>query len=259
MKAVILAGGLGTRMREETEFRPKPMVEIGGMPVLWHIMKLLSHQGIKDFVILTGYKGEVITNFFAQLPILRRHMHFDYTLPTPNRHSSGGPDEDWRVDVLATGTDTPTAERLLQARDIIGTEPFICTYGDGLADVDIAQLVDGHIRSGKVGTMTVVQPSNRFGVVDISADGSVKSFREKPRMTDWINIGYFVFGDRIFSYLDEQQMLEEEPLKKLAKDGQLRANKHSGFWEPMDTFREYQHLNELWKRNEAPWAIWNQT
>lgn len=259
MKAVLLAGGLGTRMREETEFRPKPMVEIGGMPVLWHIMNMLSHHGIREFVVLTGYKGEQVTDFFANLPNRHSHLTFDYSSGADGGQAAKRIDLDWKVDVLQTGPETPTGGRLLRAKEIIGKEPFLCTYGDGLADVNVSDLVKGHFESGKLASMTVVQPANRFGVVDISTDDSVTSFREKPRMTDWINIGYFIFGEGIFSYLDEQHMLEEEPLMKLAKDGQLRANKHLGFWEPMDTFREYQHLNELWKRNEAPWAIWDKT
>jgi glucose-1-phosphate cytidylyltransferase len=256
MKAVLLAGGLGTRMREETEFRPKPMVEIGGMPVLWHIMKMLSHHGIREFVVLTGYKGELITSFFSNLPTMRKHIHFDYSRSQPFSVITDEPEETWKVDVVATGIDTPTGGRLLEAREVIGKEPFICTYGDGLADVDITRLIGEHKRSGQIATMTVFQPTNRFGVVEITPEGSVSAFREKPAISDWVNIGFFVFANEIFSYLDKRQMLEEEPLINLAKDGKLRANKHSGFWEPMDTYREYQKLNALWEQGNAPWKTW---
>jgi len=257
MKAVLLAGGLGTRMREETEFRPKPMVEIGGMPVLWHIMKSLSRSGITEFVVLTGYKGEQISEFFASLPYRIRHSTFDFSDSQPSRVRLEDDSCNWRVDLVRTGNETPTGGRLLEAKEVIGDKPFLCTYGDGLANVDISQLVSGHMEGNHLATMTVVQPINRFGVVDISSDNAVLSFREKPKMTDWINMGYFIFDPEVFDYLDPNQMLEEQALVRLAKESQLRAHKHFGFWEPMDTYREFQHLNALWEQGQAPWKNWS--
>ena len=257
MKAVLLAGGLGTRMREETEFKPKPMVEIGGMPVLWHIMKSLSHFGITEFVVLTGYKGEQIAEFFANLHHRTRHSTYDYSDSQPSRVRLEDDSSNWRVDLVRTGNETPTGGRLLEAKEVIGDKPFLCTYGDGLANVDIRKLVSGHVEASHVASMTVVQPINRFGVVDISSDDAVMSFREKPRMTDWINMGYFIFNPEIFDYLDANQMLEEQALINLAKESQLRAHKHFGFWEPMDTYREFKHLNALWEQGQAPWKNWS--
>ena len=257
MKAVLLAGGLGTRMREETEFRPKPMVEIGGMPVLWHIMKILSHHGIKEFVILTGYKGAQITDFFVNLPTRGDVVRFDFSTGGSNYVEASTSAPSWKVEVVWTGNDTPTGGRLLRAADTIGTDPFVCTYGDGLADVDISQLILSHETSKAAATMTVTQPANRFGVVEIGSDGFVGAFREKPKMTDWINVGYFIFSGQIYEYLNDQKMLEEDALVALANDRKLNANKHNGFWEPMDTFREYQHLNSLWDSGEAPWKVWS--
>lgn len=257
MKAVLLAGGLGTRMREETEFRPKPMVEVGGRPVLWHIMKILSQQGINDFVICAGYKSEYIKNYFYNYGA----ANLDFSVTLGDRSSivyHGSHDEfEWKVTVADTGSETMTGGRIARVQDYIGDEPFLCTYGDGIANVDIAGLLELHKQSGKIATMTTTQPNSRFGVVDIAPDSSVVKFREKPKVEDWINIGYFIFNNQIFNYLDgDSCVLEQEPLHRLADEGQISAFKHSGFWEPMDTYRESVMLNEMWATGKAPWKTW---
>lgn len=256
MKAVLLAGGLGTRMREETEFRPKPMVEVGGRPVLWHIMKILGQKSIRDFVICTGYKSEIIKNYFANYDA----MNSDFTVKLGSRESieyHGEHDEsDWSVTVAHTGAATMTGGRIKKVQRYVGDERFLCTYGDGIADVDIDALVDYHESHGKIATMTTVQPLSRFGVLDLAADGSVKRFKEKPQVEGWINIGYFIFEPEIFDYLGDNSVLEEEPLRRLAEDNQIAAYKHSGFWQPMDTYRETLMLNEMWDSGTAPWRSW---
>lgn len=257
MKAVLLAGGLGTRMREETEFRPKPMVEVGGRPVLWHIMKVLGAQGITDFVICTGYKSEYIKNYFYNYGA----SNLDFTIKLGDQSSTvfhGSHDEfDWTVTVADTGASTMTGGRIKRIQKYVGNEPFLCTYGDGIADINVNQLKAFHDKHGKFATMTTTQPTSRFGVVDVAGDSSVLQFREKPKVNDWINIGYFLFGPEIFSYLNEDSVLEEGPLRQLASDSQLAAFQHLGFWQPMDTYRESQLLNEIWDSGHAPWKIWD--
>lgn len=257
MKAVLLAGGLGTRMREETEFRPKPMVEVGGRPVLWHIMKVLSGQGLDDFVVCTGYKSEIIKNYFLNYAALNQ----DFTVnlgdqSTINYHGDHA-ESGWTVTVADTGATTMTGGRINRIRRHVEGERFLCTYGDGIADIDVDGLLEFHRKHGKIATMTAVQPPSRFGVLDLDADGTVTSFREKPRLDGWINIGYFVFEPEIFDYLDDNCVLEQEPLARLAEDGQIAAYPHHGFWQPMDTYRESQLLNELWDSDDAPWKSWS--
>ena len=256
MKAVLLAGGLGTRMREETEFRPKPMVEVGGRPVLWHIMKILGTQGITDFVICAGYKSEFIKNYFYNYGA----SNLDFTVKLGDQSSTvfhGSHDEfEWTVTVADTGENTNTGARIKRVQKYLDGEPFIATYGDGIADIDLGALLSFHATSGKLATMTTTQALSRFGVVDIDESGLVKSFREKPRVNDWINIGYFVFENKVFEYLDDESVLEEEPLRKLAEEYQLASYQHQGFWQPMDTQREAWLLNGLWASNSAPWKIW---
>ena len=256
MKAVLLAGGLGTRMREETEFRPKPMVEIGGRPVLWHIMKILSQQGIKDFVVCTGYKSEFIKNYFTNYGAVNQ----DFTVRLGDQANityHGSHDEsDWTVTVADTGPNTMTGGRINQIRKYVDGERFLCTYGDGIADIDLAALTNYHESHGKLATMTSIQPLSRFGVLDLELDGSVRQFKEKPQVEGWINIGYFLFEPKIFDYLDDDAVLEEGPLKGLAGDGQIAAYPHKGFWQPMDTYRESLMLNEMWDSGTAPWKTW---
>ena len=257
LKAVLLAGGFGTRMKEETEFRPKPMVEIGGKPVLWHIMKVLSQHGIKDFVICTGYKSEFIKTYFANYG----SANLDFTIKLGDQDSivyHGSHDEfEWTVTVVDTGLETMTGGRIKRAQKFIGDEPFLCTYGDGIADVNVGELMEFHKKHGKHASMTTTQLSSRFGVVDMTEDGTVTQFREKPKVNDWVNIGYFIFNKEVFNYLDENCVLEETPLRTLAQDQEIGAFKHHGFWQPMDTQREYQILNDIWNKGDAPWKTWN--
>ena len=256
MKAVLLAGGLGTRMREETEFRPKPMVEVGGKPVLWHIMKVLSTQGINDFVICTGYKSEYIKNYFYNYR--GANSDFTVTLGRPDQIVfHGSHDEyEWNVTVADTGPTTMTGGRIKAVEKYVQGEKFLCTYGDGIANVNIQELLKFHETKNQTATMTVTQPWSRFGVVDLSINGIVERFREKPKVEDWVNIGYFIFEPEIFKYLETNSVLEEEPLRKLSDEGEISAYKHDGFWQPMDTYRESQMLNNLWENGNAPWKIW---
>lgn len=243
-------------MREETEFRPKPMVEVGGRPVLWHIMKILGTQGITDFVICAGYKSEFIKNYFYNYGA----SNLDFTVKLGDQSSTvfhGSHDEfKWTVTVADTGENTNTGARIKRVQKYLDGEPFIATYGDGIADIDLGALFSFHATSGKLATMTTTQALSRFGVVDIDESGLVKSFREKPRVNDWINIGYFVFENKVFEYLDDESVLEKEPLRKLAEENQLASYQHQGFWQPMDTQREAWLLNDLWASNSAPWKIW---
>jgi glucose-1-phosphate cytidylyltransferase len=256
VKAIILAGGLGTRLREETEFRPKPMVEVGGRPILWHIMKNLAHSGITDFIVATGYKSQMIKEYFLNYEAWNN----DFTVELGQRNSlafHGSHDEaDWTVTVAFTGDLTMTGGRVLRASRYLDGEPFLVTYGDGLANVDVSKLREFHASSESLVTVTTVQPTSRFGLMDVSNNGQVVNFQEKPKMNQWINIGYFIVEPEFVSYLDEQSVLEQDPLAKLAAAGRLSAYRHHGFWQPMDTYREAQLLNELWASGEAPWKTW---
>ena len=256
MQAILLAGGLGTRMREETEFRPKPMVEIGGRPVLWHIMKNLAHFGITDFIVATGYKSDMIKDYFLNYEA--RNNDFTVTLGSRDslRFHSGHEESEWTVTVAYTGNDTMTGGRVYRASRYLADGPFLVTYGDGLANVDIHALVSNHQASGTLATVTTVQPTSRFGVMDVDQDGRVTQFLEKPKLDGWINIGFFVMEQAALDYLDDDCVLEQEPLLQLAADAQLSAYRHPGFWQPMDTFREATMLNEMWLSGEAPWRTW---
>ena len=255
MKAVILCGGLGTRLREETEYRPKPMVEIGGKPILWHIMKTFAHGGLTDFVVCIGYKGEVIREYF--LDYEARNNDFTVTLGRTQEIEFHGRhlESDWRVTVAETGADTQTGGRVKRVQRYVGDERFMVTYGDGVADVDIGALLAFHDAHGRAATVTTVRPWSRFGILGLADDGSVAEFREKPQADGWVNAGFFVFEPRVFDYLDGDAPLEQEPLQELAKDGELMAYRHNGFWQPMDTYRESKLLNEMWEAG-APWKAW---
>lgn len=256
MKAILLAGGLGTRLREETEFRPKPMVEVGGRPILWHIMKNLAHFGITDFIVATGYKSQMIKEYFLNYEAWNN----DFSVELGRKDSLIFHDEHeeshWTVTVAFTGETTMTGGRVFLSAKYLDDEPFLVTYGDGLADVDIEALTAFHKRSECLATVTTVQPTSRFGVMDVATDGRVISFAEKPRLEGWINIGFFIMRPAALQYLDGDCVLEEEPLASLARDGQLSAYRHQGFWQPMDTFREAKLLNDLWDSGKAPWRIW---
>jgi glucose-1-phosphate cytidylyltransferase len=257
MKAVLLAGGLGTRMREETEFRPKPMVEVGGRPVLWHIMKVLGAQGITDFIICAGYKSEYIKNYFYNYGA----SNLDFTVRLGDQSSTvfhGSHDEfDWTVTVADTGDSTMTGGRIKMIEKYVQGETFLATYGDGIADINVKALLEFHNSHGKTATMTVTQPTSRFGVVEIEDSGIVSQFREKPKVNDWINMGYFVFKPLVFDYLSLDSVLEDSPLRDLASHKELGAFRHSGFWQPMDTYRESLLLNSLWDQGQAPWKNWS--
>ena len=256
IKVVLLAGGLGTRLREETEYRPKPMVDIGGRPVLWHIMKHFSVHGLHDFVVCAGDRGEVITDFFL-------HYHastsdFTVTLANPPSIEYHGEtaESEWKVTVVDTGLETQTGGRVNRIRRFLDDQPFMVTYGDGLGDVDVSALLAFHKAHGKLATVTTVRPLTRFGVMDLQADGTVSQFREKPQMDGHVNAGFFVFQPEVLDYLDDHAVLEQAPLEQLSKDGELVAFAHEGFWQPMDTYREYRALNDIWDAGDAPWKTW---
>lgn len=255
MPAVILAGGLGTRIREETEFKPKPLVEIGGRPVLWHVMKHLSSFGINRFVICVGYKGDMIRDYFLNY----RARNNDFTVQLGSHEEltfhSDHQESDWRVTVAETGALTNTGGRVQKIEKYVTGEDFLCTYGDGLSDVDITKLISFQQKNNKIATVTAVKPFNRFGIIDLDSGGAVTSFREKPQSNDWINGGFFIFKPEIMKYLTPNVVLESEPLQKLASEQELVAFRHEGFWQPMDTFRESKILNELWDSGKAPWRL----
>jgi glucose-1-phosphate cytidylyltransferase len=256
MKAVILAGGMGTRLREETEFRPKPMVEIGGRPILWHIMKMLSTQGINDFVICLGYKGDYIKDFFINYEA-RTH---DITVKLGKSESlirhSESPAENWTVTLANTGATTMTGGRINKIKQYVDSERFLCTYGDGVADINLSALTKFHTEHGKIATVTSVRPTNRFGAMRVDENNLVTEFVEKPIAEKRVNGGFFVFEPEIFDYLTDECILEKEPLERLSISGELVAYAHVGYWQPMDTYREMIELNELWDANQAPWKIW---
>ena len=256
MKAVILAGGYGTRISEETALKPKPMVEIGGKPVLWHIMKLYSHHGIQDFVICLGYKGYVIKEYFANYFLHMSDVTFD--MSSNNRveiHQNSA--EPWRVTLVDTGENTLTGGRLKRVAKYVGDGDFCFTYGDGVADVDVGALTRFHRAHGKLATVTAVQPPGRYGALEMSGD-DVKGFIEKPQGDGgWINGGFFVLSPKVLDYIEgDSTSWENEPLVALARDGRLNAYHHRGFWQPMDTLRDKNHLEELWQSGRAPWKVW---
>ncbi len=257
MKVVLLAGGLGTRISEETDVKPKPMVEIGGMPILWHIMKLYSHYGFNDFVICAGYKAYCIKDFFYHYFMHSADMTFDMITNEVKYHNSHA--EPWKVTVVDTGMNSMTGGRIKRIQPYIGNEPFMLTYGDGVSNIPIDELVEHHKKSGKLATLTAVQPSGKFGALDITSSNEITSFKEKPQGDGaWINGGYFICQPEVFSYITEgdSTIWERKPLEKLAKDGQLNAYKFDGFWKPMDTLRDKIELNDMWAANKAPWKVW---
>jgi len=256
MKTVILAGGLGTRIAEETGSRPKPMVEVGGKPILWHILKIYSHYGIHDFIICCGYKGYVIKEYFANYFLHTSDVTFDLSDNSMLVHARKA--EPWKVTLVDTGEATLTGGRLARVRPYLDDEPFCFTYGDGVADVDISKLIHFHRSEGRQATLTAVQPPGRFGSLAFER-GRVLSFEEKPRGDgNWINGGFFVLDPAVLDLVDGDQCIwEQRPLQTLAETGQLSAYHHKGFWQPMDTLRDKQLLEDLWQRGQAPWKVWN--
>ena len=257
MKTIILAGGLGTRISEETTLKPKPMVEIGGMPILWHIMKIYAAHGYNDFGIALGYKGDVIKEFFLNYKLHKSDMIVN--LQSGDIKFENDFSEDWTVGLHETGLNSMTGGRLFNLKKLFKPgDTFMVTYGDGVSDIDIDKLVSFHKSHGKIATLTAVRPSARFGSIAMEEDGRIIEFKEKPQAGEgWINGGYFVFDYQIFDYLkDETSILEREPLENLAKDNQLLAYKHYGFWHCMDTIRDRDNLNEIWSKENAPWKKW---
>ena len=257
MKAVILAGGLGTRLSEETALRPKPMVEVGGHPIMWHIMKTYAAHGIKDFVVCCGYKGEVIKDYFANYALRRSDVTFDLGKDEMTVHQRSA--EDWRVTLVDTGTESMTGGRLARVADYLD-ETFCFTYGDGVTDADITAELAFHKEQGLQATMMAVQPAGRFGALVLGANQTkIESFMEKPAGDGaWINAGYFVLEPSVIDYIDgDDTVFEQGPLRNLAHAGQLNAYKHDGFWQPMDTLRDRNLLETLWSKGTAPWKVWN--
>lgn len=258
MKVVIFAGGLGTRLSEETDVRPKPMVEIGGKPILWHIMKIYNHYGFDEFIICLGYKGYVIKEYFMNYYLHNSDVTFELGNNKVDVHYSKA--EHFKVTLVDTGLETKTAGRLKRVQKYLGKDPFMLTYGDGVADVNLNALLDFHKSHGKIGTLTAVQPEARFGGMDISTDGTITKFQEKPKGDGkWINGGFFVLNPEVFDFIPENSdhiMWEETPLDQLTKNGQLTAFKHPGFWKCMDALRDKIELEELWKNRKAAWKVW---
>lgn len=256
MKCVILAGGLGTRLSEETVTRPKPMVEIGGKPILWHIMKIYSHYGINDFIICLGYKGYIIKEYFANYFLHMSDMTFDMQnnrMTVHNQHA-----EPWNVTLVDTGDNSMTGGRLARVKEYLKDEDVFCfTYGDGVSDVNIAQLIEFHKHHNKLATLTAVTPPGRFGALDIQ-NGMIKSFKEKPKGDGaLINGGFFVLSPKVIDLIDSDDCVwEQQPLEKLAQNDELMAYNHDGFWQPMDTLRDKFYLEELWQNERAPWKLW---
>jgi len=257
MKVVILAGGFGTRISEESHLKPKPMIEIGGKPILWHIMKIYSYYGFNDFIICLGYKGYSVKEYFAHYFLHESDITFDFRNDNQRiiHHHSAEP---WKVTLVNTGLETMTGGRVKKVRPYVGEEPFLLTYGDGVSDVNIRKLVDFHIAHGKYATVTSVQTVGRFGALDLTDDNVVRGFQEKPKGDGlWINGGFFVMQPEVFDYIEsDETVLERTPFEMLAGQGQLVAYKHEGFWQPMDTLREKTLLEELWESGNAPWKMW---
>ena len=258
MKTVILCGGQGTRMREETEYRPKPLVPVGGRPILWHIMKQYAHHGFADFVLCLGYRGDMIKEYFLNYEA----MNNDFTIGLGEQrrleYHDAHEEQDFRVTLADTGVDTMTGGRIKRVKRYLGDETFMVTYGDGVSDVDLSALLAFHRSHGKLATITAVQPVSRFGIIEIDAQQTVQRFVEKPKLEGWINVGFLVFEPAALDYFDADAscIMEREPLEKLCAEGQLAAYCHEGFFYSMDTYREYLYLNELWESGAAPWKTW---
>lgn len=257
MKVVILAGGFGTRISEESHLKPKPMIEIGGRPILWHIMKIYSHFGFNDFVVCLGYKGYCIKEYFAHYFLHESDVTFDFRNSSQriiHQHTA----EPWQVTLVDTGAETMTGGRVKRVREYLGDEPFMLTYGDGVGNVNIKELVDFHKAHGKLATVTTTQPSGKFGALGLAEGDQVTSFLEKPRGDgSWINAGFFVLEPKVLDLIDrDSTIFEKEPLERLASGGELMAFKHHDFWQPMDTLRDKNQLEDLWKAGTAPWKLW---
>ena len=257
MKVLLLAGGLGTRLSEETDIRPKPMIEVGGKPIIWHIMKIYSKYGFTEFIVLLGYKGYFIKEYFANYFLHQSDVTLEIATGGMQIHNNSS--EPWKVTLFETGSNAMTGARIKKAKPFIGDEPFMLTYGDGVGDVNIQELVEFHKNHKRAMTITSVQPESRFGALKISAGGRVKEFKEKPKDEGgWINAGFFVCEQKVLDYIGDGDtvIFEREPLINLVRDGEVHTYKHSGFWKPMDTLRDKHQLERLWENDEAPWKVW---
>jgi glucose-1-phosphate cytidylyltransferase len=252
---VILCGGLGTRLREETEFKPKPMVEVGGRPVLWHIMKIYAHYGFHRFILCLGYKGSAIKDYFVNYEAMSNDFTVYLGRKSQMTYQSDHTEQDFEITLVDTGLRTMTGGRIKRIEKFVDTDTFMVTYGDGLADLNVEELMRFHRSHGRLATLTATRPPSRYGLLDLSEDNRVTRFREKVQV-DWINGGFLVFNRHVFDYLDNDSVLEQEPLSRLAAAGQLMAFRHEGFWVGMDTYREYEMLNQMWDTNDAPWKVW---
>ena len=257
MKVVILCGGKGTRLKEHTESIPKVLVEVGGRPILWHIMKIYNAFGFDDFILCLGYKGQAIKEYFMDYLSWRHHdFCLDLSGKEPLVNIRNHDRECWKITFADTGEETNTGGRIKRIAPFIEEESFMATYGDGVADIDIRKLVEFHQSHGRVGTITVVNPPSQFGLLDVGEDGQVRRFQEKPLLNQWINGGFFVFRRKFFDYLEDNDILERTPLERLTKDGELMAFRHESYWKCMDTYKDTTQLNELWTIGKAPWKIW---
>ena len=258
MKVVLLAGGFGTRISEESHLKPKPMIEIGEKPILWHIMKEYLEYGFNEFIICCGYKQHVIKEYFSQYYLHNSDVSFDFSKEGGEMKVHNNVAEPWKVTLVDTGLHTMTGGRIKRIKDFVGNETFMLTYGDGVSDINIKELVDFHKQNGKIATMTAVQPEGRFGVLDIGEDNVIREFREKSKNDSaWINAGYMVLEPAIFDYIDgDTTVFEREPLERVALENQLVAYRYKGFWQCMDTQRDKQKLEKLWEEGYAPWKIW---
>lgn len=252
---VLLCGGLGTRLREETEYKPKPMVEIGGKPLLWHIMKIYAYYGFSEFILCLGYKGSVIKEYFFNYEMMCNDCTLQLGKKSTITYQSSHPEQDFKITLVDTGLHTMTGGRIKCIEPYINVDTFMVTYGDGLADININELVNFHYSHGKIATLTASRPPSRFGILDLADNGRVNCFREKVE-TEWINGGFFVFNRKVFDYLAQDCMLERSPMETIAGIGQLMAYRHDGFWIGMDTYREYEMLNQMWDVGNAPWKVW---
>jgi glucose-1-phosphate cytidylyltransferase len=257
MQVVILAGGLGTRLREETEFRPKPLVDVGGRPIIWHIMKTYAHYGFLDFIVCLGYRGNMIKEYFLNYEAMNNDFTICLGRQNQIAYHQEHREQDFKVTLAETGPDTMTGGRVKRVEKYITDDTFMVTYGDGVADIDIGALLDFHKSHGKLATVSTVRPISRYGILDVDNQGKVLKFTEKPQIDGWASAGFLVLHRSIFEDLSgDDCFLEREPLERLAAEGQLMAYRHKGFFFAMDTYREYKYLNELWDNGEAPWRVW---
>ena len=258
MKTVILCGGIGTRLREQTEFRPKPMVEIGGRPILWHIMKTFAHYNLCDFILCLGYRGNMIKEYFLNYEAMNNDFTISLKSGNPIQYHGSHDECDFKVTLVDTGSQTMTGGRVKRVQRYVGDDTFVVTYGDGVANIDINKLLKFHRSHGRLATVTTMRPVSRFGVLDIDSEGIVTKFAEKPAEDAWASAGFFVFEREVFDYLQggEACVLEREPMERLVADGQLAAYRHNGFFFAMDTYREYEVLSKMWESGQAPWKVW---